>query len=990
EVESKGICKGTHKLTYGTWQERQEAEIEKVEELQTLCGVLLAMLAMFFNYSLKLDARTIKLEKKNGKEQKQINELKTKHSSERKEETMNKANLQKELLAKIKPGTKPSDLKKTRTKAKPKEVLPPPIQDEGYGSDNAPLKPSKQPTSTIPPIVPHTIPTPSPAPNIQLLALKKQIELHKEIKKADEQKKQELAEQVKKLEGKIQTLIKLAGEEKAEYEKTIETLKKPTKNQAEIKPKETKIFLCSDCQQTKPQNELSRQFGKFSFCLACSKKARVQAQQEKTKPQPSDFICHTCQQTKTEIPNKMKLDFTLQVYLICSLCRPNLKEFNEADLITDDLWAKYPYSSAAEILAKEFGIKKEELCPTTEEIRKTLASGGYGLVTIPIVKHFFDRYQYRTFEPYEDDFIAQFKTNCMTVVVEQYLKKLTLKTDTRTGQNYDKTQIQGAFANVDLTSGNYGGFSRQQQLSTQSQEQGQGSRTSNRNSTTAKQNHSNKEYMRANKDANVSTITQDSYALADILKSRLLGNFEFTIIKLSDYYPLFNKLFIKMFGCSVVPVIDPETGRRRWVSQVDLPYLERLKILKGKTEKEHKKLPDTSNRKPRISKRLEVIEGCVEAYEPEYIELPTPEVFLQRIRGEVEGYTRVIGYQNIIEIVEKYLKSYHFAKRYSTPPPAQLMIMLLGEPGLGKTYISQAIARALGRGFHLVGMNGKKVASFITGTGIENPGADPGEVLKAIYKRKDRGAVICFDEIEKADRECKEACGIPTDITTNKGFTDTFLDFPTPTNECIFVATVNRTEDVPPFIADRFAIRIEVLPLPYRERLEVIRVILQTKNNILLKLIPTLTSDFLVSGRALPADLREGVDDKCPYARDKRNEHKVNCMCFVRNLDMVSGWVEEMGEISPELNGSIKFIAKNISFYLCPRLLWIGKNTEPKVEFRQVEAFKDLLRQLNTQPMFLTDREDELFASDSEKMLEGTIKEQNQDGITVATQNRKG
>ena len=35
------------------------------------------MLAMFFNYSLKLDARTIKLEKKNGKEQKEIEELKS-------------------------------------------------------------------------------------------------------------------------------------------------------------------------------------------------------------------------------------------------------------------------------------------------------------------------------------------------------------------------------------------------------------------------------------------------------------------------------------------------------------------------------------------------------------------------------------------------------------------------------------------------------------------------------------------------------------------------------------------------------------------------------------------------------------------------------------------------------------------------------------------------------------------------------------------------
>jgi len=34
------------------------------------------MLAMFFGYNLKLSARTASLEKKNGKEQKQIDELK--------------------------------------------------------------------------------------------------------------------------------------------------------------------------------------------------------------------------------------------------------------------------------------------------------------------------------------------------------------------------------------------------------------------------------------------------------------------------------------------------------------------------------------------------------------------------------------------------------------------------------------------------------------------------------------------------------------------------------------------------------------------------------------------------------------------------------------------------------------------------------------------------------------------------------------------------
>ncbi|CAG8513276.1 7295_t:CDS:2 [Ambispora leptoticha] len=351
-----------------------------------------------------------------------------------------------------------------------------------------------------------------------------------------------------------------------------------------------------------------------------------------------------------------------------------------------------------------------------------------------------------------------------------------------TNQTNEQKQINSQsvpiFSNVDLTASQFGGFQRQQQLATKQTEQGQNISAGSSNRTTAKQNLTSKEFYRQNKDANVSITKQDAYELNSMKK--LDGGDE-------------------------------------------------LKILLKKTEKEYNKLPDTSNRKPRIALRLKVLEGCIKAYEPEYIELPTPEEFLARIKGEVVGYTRVIGYENIIEIVAKYLKSYHFAKKYGTPPPAQLMIMLLGEPGLGKTYISQAIAKALGRGFHMIGMNGKLNASLITGTNIENPGAEPGEVLKAISRREDRGCVIVFDEIEKAARECKEACGIPTDITTNKNYQDTFLDFPSPTNECIFIATVNRPEDVPNFVADRFAIRVEVLPLAYQQRLEVVRVVLQSE-----------------------------------------------------------------------------------------------------------------------------------------------------------------
>ena len=117
--------------------------------------------------------------------------------------------------------------------------------------------------------------------------------------------------------------------------KTIADLQnqsEPTENKPEVK-----TFLCSECNQTKPQDQLSRVFGSYSFCLECSKKARQTATQQKTKPQPLDFTCHLCEKPKTEIPTLMKLDSTLTEYSVCQACRPTAKEFNEADLITDDL-----------------------------------------------------------------------------------------------------------------------------------------------------------------------------------------------------------------------------------------------------------------------------------------------------------------------------------------------------------------------------------------------------------------------------------------------------------------------------------------------------------------------------------------------------------------------------------------------------------------------------------------------------------------------------
>jgi hypothetical protein len=223
-----------------------------------------------------------------------------------------KDKLQKELLAKIKEGVKPSDLKRPKRKIKPQK-------DDGYESSSSD----------------KSIPIAPALPNQNLLdqisSLKKQLKLYQDFKEADLKIKEQYKETIADLTVK-----------NSELNKTITDLQNQAKTKENIKqqsnePQETKTFTCSDCNQAKPTTELSRVFGSFSFCLNCSKKARQTATQQKQKPNPVDFICHLCEQSKNEIPNLIKLDQTLTEYLICSNCKPTAKEFNEAELITDEL-----------------------------------------------------------------------------------------------------------------------------------------------------------------------------------------------------------------------------------------------------------------------------------------------------------------------------------------------------------------------------------------------------------------------------------------------------------------------------------------------------------------------------------------------------------------------------------------------------------------------------------------------------------------------------
>src|SRR5215212_9082678 len=94
---------------------------------------------------------------------------------------MTKLDLQKELLEKVKPGMKPSDLKKQPTPQ-------PKVSDEGYESDRSD----------------KSVPKAPPLPNQDLLnqisSLKNQLQTYKDFKEADLKIKEQYKQEIKELQ----------------------------------------------------------------------------------------------------------------------------------------------------------------------------------------------------------------------------------------------------------------------------------------------------------------------------------------------------------------------------------------------------------------------------------------------------------------------------------------------------------------------------------------------------------------------------------------------------------------------------------------------------------------------------------------------------------------------------------------------------------------------------------------------------------------------
>jgi ATP-dependent Lon protease len=155
---------------------------------------------------------------------------------------------------------------------------------------------------------------------------------------------------------------------------------------------------------------------------------------------------------------------------------------------------------------------------------------------------------------------------------------------------------------------------------------------------------------------------------------------------------------------------------------------------------------------------------------------------------------------NFTEVLEDIRK--HLALCIDSNDSVELPpMLLLGEPGIGKTHFARKVSELLGTGFGFVPMSSLTAGWVLSGASSQWKNAKPGKVFDTFLNGEYANPVIVVDELDKTSADGQyDPLGALYELLeseTATRFVDEFVEVPIDASGAVWLATANDVARIP-------------------------------------------------------------------------------------------------------------------------------------------------------------------------------------------------
>jgi len=174
---------------------------------------------------------------------------------------------------------------------------------------------------------------------------------------------------------------------------------------------------------------------------------------------------------------------------------------------------------------------------------------------------------------------------------------------------------------------------------------------------------------------------------------------------------------------------------------------------------------------------------------------------------EMEGlFHELPNFTQVLEDIRKHLALCVDSNDSIELPP----MLLLGEPGIGKTHFARKLAQLLGTGFGFVPMSSLTAGWVLSGASSQWKNAKPGKVFDTFLNGEYANPVIVVDELDKASSDGQYdplgALYELLEVQTATRFVDEFVELPIDASGAVWLATANDTSRIPEPLVNRLTV----------------------------------------------------------------------------------------------------------------------------------------------------------------------------------------